>query len=192
LLFFGALLFLFEEWLWVGFTRLFANLGRLRLFRWLDGQLAKLAPVAALVVLCLPIALLFPVKIAGLWMIASGRFFTGCCVMLIAKIVSTAIIARVFLTCRPQLMGMPWFARLYNVVYTLRGRIHLWLADQPAWREAKRFMAGVRRRFGVRRRPRPGRTGAGFVIRNGVLRRWRRVRRKTVMATPRTVDRKER
>jgi hypothetical protein len=185
LLFVGALLFLFEEWLWIGFTRLFARLGRLGLFRWLDGRLARLSPIAALVILCIPIALLFPFKVAGLWMIASGRFFTGCCVMLAAKIASTAIIARIFLTCRPQLLRMPWFARLYNVVYTLRGRIHLWLADQPAWRDARRFMAGVRRSVGawVGRRPHPARAATGFVVRNGVLRRWRRARRKTAMAS---------
>jgi hypothetical protein len=183
LLFLGALIFLFEEWLWVGFTRLFAVLGRLGVLRWLDARLVKLAPAAALVILCIPIVLLFPVKIAGLWMIASGRFLTGCCVMLAAKILSTAVIARIFLTCRPQLLRMPWFARFYNVACALRDRVHQWMAQQPAWRDAKAFVASIRRH--LRSWTRGTRSGdqAGASIRSGVLRRWRRYRRKTVMAT---------
>ena len=186
LLFVGALLFLFEEWLWVVFTSLFRSLGRLGIFRWLDRWLATAGPTMALVLLCLPIALLFPVKIAGLWMIGSGRFLTGCIVMLVAKVVSTAIVARIFLTCRPTLMRMPWFARCYNVVFALRDRIHAWLAQQPAWMQAKRFVGSMRRFF---RRGRRGAGGAGFRVRNGVLRRWRRTRRRNiVVATVRPVD----
>ncbi|MEO8935883.1 MAG: hypothetical protein ABI277_08055, partial [Burkholderiaceae bacterium] len=144
LLFFGALLFLFEEWLWTGLTQFFAWLGRLGLLRWVDARLVRLPPVMALVVLCTPMLLLFPFKIAGLWMIASGRFFSGCALMLAAKVLSTAIIARIFLTCRPQLMRMPWFARLYAWTCVLRDRIHQWIDQQPAWYEARGFVRRAR------------------------------------------------
>jgi hypothetical protein len=169
LLFFGALLFLFEEALWIGFLRFFKWCGRFGILRWLDTRLARVGPMVALVVLLIPVALLFPIKIAGLWMITSGRFMMGCCVMLLAKIASTAIVARIFLTCRPQLLRMPWFARLYNVTCALRDRVHDWLARQPAWCDAKRFMASLRRMF------RPASAG-------GALRRWRRGRRRHAMA----------
>lgn len=179
LLFVGALLFLFEEWIWVAFMRLFGWLGRFGLLRWVDRALVRLAPAAALAILCIPVVLLFPVKIAGLWMITSGRFMMGCAVMLAAKLASTAIVARIFLTCRPQLLRMPWFARLYNIALALRVRIHQWLAAQPAWHDAKRFVAGIRRFM----RGWSGSRGTdGRVVRKGVLRRWRRSRRKAAMA----------
>ncbi len=177
LLFVGAVLFLFEEWLWVVFLRLFAWLGRLGLLRWLDARLVRLAPMAALTILCIPIVLLFPVKIVGLWMIASGKFFSGCAVMLAAKVASTAVIARIFLTTREQLLRMPWFARLYNVTCALRLRVHQWLAEQPAWHDAKKLLVRLRRFFGIGRRP-----SADGRMRGGVLWRWRRTRRKTVVA----------
>ena len=144
LLFAGALLFLFEEWLWTRFTRLFAWLGRFGLLRWLDARLVRLPPVAALVVVCIPMLLLFPFKIAGLWMIARGRFFTGCLLMLAAKVASTAVITRIFLTCRPQLLQMPWFARLHAWTGVLRDRVHRWVDAQPAWTAAKRFAQRLR------------------------------------------------
>lgn len=177
LLFVGALLFLSEEWLWKSFLRLFDWLGRFGLLRWLDARLVRLAPMAALVLLCVPIALLFPVKIVGLWMITTGRFFSGCCVMLAAKVVSTAIIARIFLTCRPQLLRMPWFARLYAVASALRERVHHWMGRQPAWTDAARLV----RRFRARVR---GLFVHGERSRGGTLRRWRS-RRRTVIALAR-------
>ncbi len=173
LLFVGALLFLIEEWLWVGFLRLFEKLNRFGLLRWFDARLARLAPIAALVILCIPIVVLFPVKIVGLWMIGSGRFVGGCCVMLVAKVLSTAVVARIFLATRPQLLRMPWFARLYAVACALRIRIHDWLARQPAWRDAKRTLRRIRTLFSWR--PGNGRRG-------GALRRWRSRRRAAVVA----------
>ena len=176
LLFVGALLFLFEEWLWTGFLRLFRWLGTAGVLRWLDARLVRLAPIAALALLCVPIVLLFPVKIVGLWMITTGRLFSGCCVMLVAKVLSTAIIARVFVTCRPQLLRMPWFARLYAVTCALRERVHHWMGRQPAWVDAKRF---VRRcRTTVREFASWTRSGRS----RGPLRRWRSRRRAAVVA----------
>jgi len=178
LLFVGALLFLFEEWLWTGMTRFFAWLGRLGLLRWLDAKLVRLPPVMALVILCIPMLLLFPFKIAGLWMIASGRFFSGCLLMLAAKIMSTAIIARIFLTCRPQLLRMPWFARLHAWTCALRERIHLWIEEQPAWHQARRFVRRMKNQVRAWTR-----RGSG---RHGALHRWRsrrKARRAHGMAT---------
>jgi len=182
LLFVGALLFLFEEWTWVCCTRFFAWLERMGLLRWLDARLVRLAPAAALFIMCIPIALLFPVKIAGLWMIASGKILSGCAVMLAAKILSTAIVARLFLTCRPQLLRMPWFARLYNLTLAMRERVHQWLALQAGWQEAKRFVGTIRRHARAWAR---GRRVADYdreLRRRGVLRRWRS-RRRASMST---------
>ena len=73
----GALLFLFEEWLWTRVTHVLAWLGRFGVMRWLEARLVRLPPALALLILCVPIVLLFPFKIAGLWMIASGPHLLG-------------------------------------------------------------------------------------------------------------------
>jgi hypothetical protein len=177
LIFCGALLFLFEEWLWTRFLHLFAWLGRLGMLRWLDSKLVRLAPAAALVILCIPIVVLFPVKIVGLWMITTGRLFSGCCVMLTAKLLSTAIIARIFVTCRSQLLRMAWFARLHAITCALRDRVHRWMEQQPAWIDARRFLRRLRARL---RGLRP--SADGDRTRHGILRRWRSRRRAAVVA----------
>jgi hypothetical protein len=144
LLFVGALLFLFEEWLWVRFTHFFVWLGRQPATLWIERKLARVPPIAALIILCIPMAILFPFKIAGLWMIATGHFLSGCALMCTAKILSTAIVARIFVTCQPQLMRMPWFARLYAWTLALSRRVHVWIDQQPAWHGAKRSVRRAR------------------------------------------------
>ena len=184
LLFVGALLFLFEEWLWTCATRFFEWLTRLGLTRWLDAKLVRLPPALALVVLCIPMLLLFPFKVAGLWMIAHGRFVTGCLIMLAAKVASTAVIARLFVTCRPQLMRIAWFARLYAWIGALRERVHQWMLQQPAWFEAKRFVRRMHGLVGLWLQQRFG--GDLHGGRRGALRRWRqqrRARRSAAMAS---------
>lgn len=171
LLFVGALLFLFEEWLWTGLMRFFAWLGRFGVMRWLDARLSGLPSGGALVMLCMPIVLLFPFKIAGLWMIATGHLVTGCMIMLAAKVMSTAVIARIFFTCRPQLLRMPWFARLYASTCLLRDRIHQWLEEQAAWRDAKAFVRRTKTRLLL------WRLGSATGSKRGALRRWRSRRR---------------
>ena len=143
-LFVGALLFLFEEWLWVRAVRFFAWLDQRAAMRWIERRLAALPAAVALVVLCLPIVLLFPFKVFGLWLMGTGRFFTGCLVMLAAKIVSTGIVARIFLACRPQLLELAWFASLYAWLVAARDRIHAWISAQPGWHAARRAMRRLR------------------------------------------------
>ncbi len=175
ILFVGALLFLFEEWLWTHLTRMFGWLGRFGVMRWIEAKLARVPPPVALIVLCVPMALLFPFKVAGLWMIASGRILTGCMLMLAAKVASTAVIAKIFMTCRSQLMRMPWFARVHRFTCELRDRIHRWIDGQPAWNDARRFVRHVKSQV------RSWRQGS----RRGPLRRWRsrrRMRRGSAMA----------
>ncbi len=193
LIFLGAMLFLFEEWLWNIFNRWFAWMGRHRAIRWTEARLARVPPVVALVILCIPMALLFPFKIVGLWMIATGHFFSGCLVMLAAKVVGTAIIARIFMACRPQLLTMPWFARLHAWTLLLRDSVHAWIERQPAWHATRRAMRSAREhvRAWTRGKSR-ARAAADGDVRRGTLMRWRTRRRgrRDPVPTPRGADRR--
>ncbi|HOB96650.1 MAG TPA: hypothetical protein PK306_10220 [Aquabacterium sp.] len=109
-----ALLILFEEWGWEPLQRALARLGRLPLLRQLEAWIARLPPHAALVVFVVPALLLLPVKLAALALIAHGQRLLGLAVIVAAKLVGTAIVARLFTLTRPALMQLPWFERLYG------------------------------------------------------------------------------
>ena len=146
-----ALLVLFEEWGWEPLQRLMARIARLPVLRQLEALIARLPSWAALAVLALPSLLLIPAKLAALWLIASGKKTLGVAFIIVAKVVGTAIVARLFALTRPALMQMAWFATLYA----------RWVAWKDAW------TASVRASWAWR---------LGRVVRRVAQRRWARWR----------------
>jgi hypothetical protein len=108
-----ALVVLFEEWGWEPLQRALAYVGQLPGLRWIEGRVRTLPPYAALAVFVLPTLLLLPVKLAALALIGRGQVLAGTLVIIAAKLLGTAIVARLFTLTRPALMQLAWFAALY-------------------------------------------------------------------------------
>lgn len=108
-----ALLILFEEWGWEPLQRALAWVGRLPGLRWLEVQIRALPPYGALALFLLPTLMLLPVKLLALWFIGQGKVLDGTLVILSAKLVGTATVARLFTLTHPALMQLAWFARAY-------------------------------------------------------------------------------
>ena len=108
-----ALLILFEEWGWEPLQRALAWVGHFPGLRWLEQRIQKLPPYAALAIFLLPTLMLLPVKLLALWFIGQGKVLDGTLVILAAKLVGTAIVARLFTLTQPALMQLGWFARSY-------------------------------------------------------------------------------
>ncbi|HEY8906819.1 MAG TPA: hypothetical protein VIM63_12345 [Rhodoferax sp.] len=109
-----ALLILFEEWGWEPLQRALAWVGQLPGLRWIEARVQALPPYGALAIFLLPTLLLVPVKLLALWLLGQGKVLTGTLVILAAKLVGTAIVARLFNLTRATLMQLAWFARLYT------------------------------------------------------------------------------
>lgn len=129
-----ALLILFEEWGWEPLQRLLAQLGRLPLLRQLEALIARLPPGPALVLFMVPALLLLPVKLLALGLIAQGQQVLGLAVIVLAKLVGTAVVARLFALTRPALMRLPWFARAYRRWAAWKGALLAQLRASWAWR----------------------------------------------------------
>ena len=108
-----ALVLLFEEWGWEPLQRALARIGQLPGLRWLERLISNLPPYAALAVFLVPTALLLPIKLLALWMMSRSWVLGGTLVIVVAKLVGTAVVARLFTLTQPALMTLPWFARLY-------------------------------------------------------------------------------
>ena len=109
-----ALLILFEEWGWEPLQQALARLGRLPPVAALERWIGSLPPRAALALFVLPSLALIPVKLAALWLIGQGRPLLGLAVIVLAKLLGTALVARLFALTRPALLQMPRFARGYG------------------------------------------------------------------------------
>src|SRR2546428_6845883 len=108
----AAIVVLFEEWLWADLRRAAAAIGRLPLVRQIESLIARLPPYAALAMFAAPTLLLIPVKLAALYFIAHGRPAFGLAAVIAAKIVGTALIARIYALTHANLLRIGWFAFL--------------------------------------------------------------------------------
>lgn len=118
-----ALVLLVEEF---GWEPLAAWLGRLA--RWppverLEAAIQRLPPRLGLVLFGVPAVLLFPIKIAALALIEAGHGALGLGVIVLAKVVGTAVVGRLFVLLEPQLMHFRWFRRALRWWRATKARI---------------------------------------------------------------------
>lgn len=140
-----ALLVLFEEWGWEPLQALLARLTRWPPLAELERCLQRLPPWAALVVFALPGLALLPVKLGALALISRGHPVDGLLLIVAAKVIGTAVVARLYTLLQPALMQLAWFARLHD----------RWTAWKTHWtgvvRASAAWQAAVRSRQRLRR-----------------------------------------
>ena len=108
-----AIVLLFEEWGWEPLARLMTRLARLPVWAQVERAITRLPRWAALLVFVVPWALLLPVKLLALWLFANSQKALGMALLLGAKVLGTAILARLFQLTQPALMKFEFFARWY-------------------------------------------------------------------------------
>lgn len=157
-----AVLFLLEAWLWRHTEPLVEALVRIiplaRIKAAIAAGVNRLPLFVVLFVFLIPVAVLFPFKLAALWLLAEGQVIAGVAVFVLAKLVGVAVAAFLFETCKPKLMQMAWFGRVYawfiRVWNWAHGLVDPIKARIKAWMRAVRGRArsGFARRFGWLRR----------------------------------------
>ncbi|MBF0285431.1 MAG: hypothetical protein HQL51_13350 [Magnetococcales bacterium] len=134
----GALLVLFEELVWNKVEALVALLARWRLIARLETRILTLGRYPTLALFALPMLALLPVKLLALYLIAHGRVALGVGVIVAAKVVGTALSARLFVLAKPKLMTFPLFVRIYNKVLQFKRWAH---ANLDRWGVTSRLRA---------------------------------------------------
>ncbi len=138
-----ALVIVFEEWGWEPLQRLLRRFVHVLRLQKLDAWLQSLPPYAALVALAVPSALLLPAKLAAFALIGKGYIFAGGVVFVAAKLLGTAVIARIFSVVQPSLMQLAWFARLYGAWKRWKDALLMHVRSTRAWRAARALKARV-------------------------------------------------
>lgn len=133
----AALILLFEEWGWQPLSNFLARLARYPLWAKLELFIAGLPPYGALLALAIPSAVLIPAKLLGVYFLTTGHFISAGVVIFLAKITSTALIARVFLLTKPALMQIGWFARAYEVFVPWRDALFARIRASWVWRYSR-------------------------------------------------------
>jgi hypothetical protein len=106
---------------------------------------APAPPLGALLLFLVPAVLLFPVKLAALWLMHRGQAGLGLLVIVVAKLVGTALVGRIYLLTQAQLMQYAWFARALGWWIATKARVKAALHRSALWRSLR----GLRRRVRV-------------------------------------------
>jgi len=139
-----VLLILFEEWGWEPLERLAARLGRLPVFDWLEREVVALPPYGALAVLGVPALALVPIKLLAVFAIAEGYPLLGVGIIVVAKVVGTALLARLFQLTQPALLRLAWFARWYVRWIRWKHAVVAQVRISPAWLAGRRMKRRAR------------------------------------------------
>lgn len=133
-----ATLIFIEEWGWHPLSALLGRIAHLPPFAWLEARIRRAPPAVALGLFMVPALLLFPIKLLALWLIHQGRTLFGLAVIVLAKVVGTAIVGRLFVLTQPQLMQYGWFARSLAWWVALKARVKARVRESAAWQAARR------------------------------------------------------
>jgi hypothetical protein len=171
-----AIVFLFEAWLWSHLEPIVewivARVPLRAVKARIAGIVRKMPPAATLAVFIVPIVLLFPLKLLGLWLLAHKHWLAAGLVLIFAKLVGLAVTAFVFEMTKPKLLKLAWFRWLYERVLMALAWAHR-LVDPVKRRIRKlRRMLGPKRAgrtlrllWRIRRRMRLARVGGGLPLR---------------------------
>jgi hypothetical protein len=164
-----ALVFLLETWLWDRLEPIVAWIvghipwGGLKVA--FAARVERLSPAATLVVFVIPVVLLVPVKLAGLWLLAHDHWLAAIGLLVLAKLIGLGVAAFVLDATRGKLLQLAWFRAIYERVMSWRD----WAHDEvkPIRRRLRAIVWLIR----------PRRTGR-------LLRRLARVRRRMAQPAP--------
>jgi hypothetical protein len=146
----AAVVLFIEEWGWRPLTAGMAWLAKWPPLAQLEAAIRRVPPRWALVLFLVPAVLLFPVKLLALWLIHQGRAALGLMVIVVAKVVGTALVGRLFMLTESQLMQFPWFARALGWWRATKLRVKAFVKASPVWRAARALRRRARvllRRF---------------------------------------------
>ncbi len=67
-----------------------------------------------MIVFVVPPIVLFPIKIAGLWLLAHGHWVLALGTLVLAKLAGVGVAAFIFDATKPKLLQMDWFRWCYE------------------------------------------------------------------------------
>ncbi len=147
LLSFLAVILIFEEWLWDILTALGHSLVKWLHLQSLEQWLMQTSPPVALVTFSIPLLIVTPLNLFALSLLANGLILQGVFLELLAKLLGTLLVSRVFALTKPQLLSYA----VIKIVYTrITGWLH-WahqrIIDTDIYRWSKQFKAEAKAHF---------------------------------------------
>lgn len=139
----AVFVFLVEEILWDWLARLMAALGRWGPVARIEVAIRHLPPYLAILLFVVPWAIILPVKLVALWLLATGHALSGVLLFAGGEVFGVGFLARIYVLCRPALSTLAWFVRLEGWAQAVSGWAHAQLDHIALWRLARHRLHAV-------------------------------------------------
>jgi len=142
-----AIFLIIEEWLW----DLLSAFGH-SLVHWLNLEslelwLTRTSPNMALVAFSIPILIVTPINLAALGLLANSLILQGILMEVLAKLLGTLLVARVFSLTKPQLLTFSFLSFIYTNITRWLQWAHQKVTETPVYRWAKQLKTAAKARF---------------------------------------------
>jgi hypothetical protein len=152
LLTFLAVLVIFEEWLWDMLTIAGQWLAQIFNLQRFDAWLSQASPGMAVLALLIPMAIVTPINLFALFLLTHGGIIEGIILEVIAKLLGTLLVARVFRLVRPALLTYTWFAAIYHTIIGMLKWAHGLVHQLGIYQWSLRVKAAVKAKIAYMRR----------------------------------------
>ncbi len=138
-----AIVLIIEEWLWDVLSAfghwLVACLHLERIEAWLS----RTSPKMALFAFSIPLLIVTPINLAAFALLAHGLILQGILLEIVAKLLGTLLVARVFALTKPQLLTFKLMALVYSTISQWLHWAHVKISETAIYCLAKTLKAEV-------------------------------------------------
>jgi hypothetical protein len=134
-----AIILIFEEWLW----DLLTAFGH-KLIQWLSLEqfeqwLRQTDPTMALVAFSIPILIVAPINLVAFELLVNGLILQSVLMEVLAKLLGTLLVARVFALTKPQLLTFAFLRIIYSTIIRWLHWAHEKITETTIYRWAKQL-----------------------------------------------------
>ena len=147
LLSFLAVILIIEEWLWDLLTAFGHSLVKWLNIESFEQWLSQTSPAIALVAFSIPIMIVTPINLIAFGLLAHGLILQGILLELLAKLLGTVLIARVFALTKPQLLTFAFLRIIYTTITGWLQWAHRQITETAVYRWSKQFKAEAKAKF---------------------------------------------
>jgi hypothetical protein len=137
LVFFVALVIIFQEWVWNTVKPWLEFFSRFKIIQRLEFWVAGLGAYTALLLFLVPATITQLAEFWGIGLSAQGKVILGPAVYIFAKVFGFMLLSRIFTLTRPKLMTVKWFAKTYNWFMAAKDWVYIKLEEIGVWQKIK-------------------------------------------------------
>ncbi len=142
-----AIILIIEEWLWDALSVFGHVLIGLLHLEAVERWLSQTSPQVALMAFTIPLLIVTPINLAAFALLAHGLILQGVLLEIVAKLLGTLLVSRVFALTKPQLLTFRGLAFVYATIMRWLNWAHQKITQTKVYKLAKALKAEVKQHF---------------------------------------------